>query len=39
LAALIEANYDTVDGFVILHGSDTMAFTRIGIKLYAAKFG
>ncbi len=27
LAGLIEANYDTVDGFVILHGSDTMAFT------------
>src|SRR6201996_3029509 len=27
LAGLIEANYDTVDGFVILHGSDTMSFT------------
>src|SRR6201986_3106438 len=27
LAGLIEANYDLVDGFVILHGSDTMAFT------------
>ena len=27
LAGLIEANYDDVDGFVILHGSDTMAFT------------
>src|SRR5580698_6945939 len=27
LAGLIEANYDKVDGFVILHGSDTMAFT------------
>jgi len=27
MAGLIEANYDTVDGFVILHGSDTMAFT------------
>lgn len=27
LAGLIESNYDTVDGFVILHGSDTMAFT------------
>ncbi|RYD86674.1 MAG: asparaginase, partial [Sphingobacteriales bacterium] len=27
LARLIEANYDSVDGFVILHGSDTMAFT------------
>jgi L-asparaginase len=27
LAGLIETNYDTVDGFVILHGSDTMSFT------------
>lgn len=27
LAGLIESNYDDVDGFVILHGSDTMAFT------------
>jgi len=27
LAGLIETNYDDVDGFVILHGSDTMAFT------------
>ena len=27
LAGLIESNYDTVDGFVILHGSDTMSFT------------
>ncbi len=27
LAGLIEANYDKVDGFVILHGSDTMSFT------------
>ena len=27
LAELIEKNYDSVDGFVILHGSDTMSFT------------
>src|ERR1700743_244606 len=27
LAHLIKSNYDKVDGFVILHGSDTMAFT------------
>ena len=27
LAGLIEANYDLVDGFVILHGSDTMSYT------------
>jgi L-asparaginase len=32
LAALIEANYDTVDGFVILHGSDTMAFTASALS-------
>src|SRR6201996_648215 len=27
IAGLIKDNYDKVDGFVILHGSDTMAFT------------
>src|ERR1700761_1261819 len=27
MAGLIEDNYNDVDGFVILHGSDTMAFT------------
>lgn len=27
LAKLIEENYDVYDGFVILHGSDTMAFS------------
>ena len=32
LAALIEDNYDTVDGFVILHGSDTMAFTASALS-------
>lgn len=32
LAALIEANYDMVDGFVILHGSDTMAFTASALS-------
>jgi L-asparaginase len=32
LAGLIEANYDTVDGFVILHGSDTMAFTASALS-------
>jgi L-asparaginase len=32
LAALIEANYNTVDGFVILHGSDTMAFTASALS-------
>ncbi|MEO8886515.1 MAG: asparaginase [Mucilaginibacter sp.] len=32
LAGLIEANYDTVDGFVILHGSDTMAYTASALS-------
>lgn len=32
LASLIEANYDEVDGFVILHGSDTMAFTASALS-------
>lgn len=27
LAAMIEENYDQYDGFVILHGSDTMSYT------------
>ncbi|GAB2971074.1 asparaginase [Mucilaginibacter puniceus] len=32
LAELIEKNYDSVDGFVILHGSDTMAFTASALS-------
>lgn len=32
LAGLIESNYDAVDGFVILHGSDTMAFTASALS-------
>ncbi|AMR31514.1 L-asparaginase 1 [Mucilaginibacter sp. PAMC 26640] len=32
LAGLIEANYNDVDGFVILHGSDTMAFTASALS-------
>lgn len=32
LAGLIENNYDDVDGFVILHGSDTMAFTASALS-------
>jgi L-asparaginase len=27
LAALIEANYDAYEGFVVLHGTDTLAYT------------
>jgi L-asparaginase len=32
LAGLIEANYDEVDGYVILHGSDTMAYTASALS-------
>ena len=27
---IVEENYDYFDGFVILHGTDTMAYTEIG---------
>jgi L-asparaginase len=32
LAGLVKDNYDDVDGFVILHGSDTMAFTASALS-------
>lgn len=32
IAGLIKDNYDKVDGFVILHGSDTMAFTSSALS-------
>src|ERR1700744_5733577 len=32
MAGLIKNNYDDVDGFVILHGSDTMAFTASALS-------
>lgn len=32
LARLIEKNYDRYDGFVVLHGSDTMAFTASALS-------
>lgn len=32
LARLIEANYETHDGFVILHGTDTMAYTASALS-------
>jgi L-asparaginase len=39
LAGLIEKNYDTVDGFVILHGSDTMAFTASALSFMLEDLG
>src|SRR5476651_1933381 len=32
LAGQIESNYDKVDGYVILHGSDTMSFTASALS-------
>ncbi|WP_028263437.1 asparaginase [Atopobium fossor] len=32
IAALIEKNYDSYDGFVILHGTDTMAYTAAALS-------
>ncbi len=32
IAKLIEKNYDKYDGFVVLHGSDTMAFTASALS-------
>ncbi|RVT98359.1 asparaginase [Mucilaginibacter limnophilus] len=32
LARLVQVNYDSVDGFVILHGSDTMAYTASALS-------
>jgi len=32
IAEIIEKNYDTVDGFVVLHGSDTMSYTASALS-------
>jgi L-asparaginase len=32
IAELIESNYDTFDGFVVLHGSDTMSYTASALS-------
>ena len=32
LARVIEENYDKYDGFVILHGTDTMAYTASALS-------
>lgn len=39
LASLIERNYDDVDGFVILHGSDTMAYTASAMSFMLENLG
>jgi L-asparaginase/Glu-tRNA(Gln) amidotransferase subunit D len=32
IATDVEAHHDTYDGFVILHGTDTMAYTAAGLS-------
>ncbi len=32
IARVIESHYDSYDGFVVLHGTDTMAFTASGLS-------
>lgn len=39
LAKLIEANYESYDGFVILHGSDTMAYTASALSFMLENLG
>ena len=37
LVKIINYNYDYFDGFVILHGTDTMAYTASALKFHARK--
>lgn len=39
LARIIEANYESYDGFVILHGSDTMAYTASALSFMLENLG
>ncbi len=39
IAQLIRNNYDLYDGFVILHGSDTMAYTASGLSFLLENLG
>tara|TARA_R110002049_G_scaffold305865_2_gene503406 strand:- start:333 stop:1361 length:1029 start_codon:yes stop_codon:yes gene_type:complete len=39
LARLIEANYERYDGFVILHGSDTMAYSASALSFMLENLG
>jgi len=39
LAELVYTNYDLYDGFVILHGSDTMAFTASALSFMLENLG
>ncbi|QIE59677.1 asparaginase [Rasiella rasia] len=39
LAKLIEDNYDAFDGFVVLHGSDTMSYTASALSFMLENLG
>lgn len=39
LATIIEENYSAYDGFVVLHGSDTMAFTASALSFMLENLG
>ncbi|MEZ5070164.1 MAG: asparaginase [Bacteroidales bacterium] len=39
LAGIIEKNYDDFDGFVILHGTDTMAYTASALSFMLENLG
>jgi L-asparaginase len=39
IAAIIQKNYSAYDGFVILHGSDTMAFTASALSFMLENLG
>ncbi|MUH38108.1 asparaginase [Zobellia amurskyensis] len=39
IAALIEAHYDSHDGFVVLHGSDTMSYTASALSFMLENLG
>ncbi len=39
IAGIIEENYDRVDGFVVLHGSDTMSYTASALSFMLENLG
>ena len=38
IASIIEKNYDSYDGFVVLHGTDTMAYTASAFSFIFCNF-
>jgi len=39
IATIIEANYELMDGFVVLHGSDTMSYTASALSFMLENLG